>query len=451
MEQSDRRDFKVEKMELFEQDKKEISAYAPLADRVRPKEPRDIVGQEHLIGEDGPLSQFFEDGDFPSIIFWGPPGVGKTTFAQLISEKADYNFIRISAVESGVKEVRQVIQGASALLRHGRKTLLFIDEIHRFNKSQQDALLHAVEKGIITLIGATTENPSFEVNSALLSRCQVYRLHLLTDNDIRTLVERAIKTDDQLSKHEIRVEDWDFLLNVSAGDARTALNALELAVKFAGKGNKISITRKVLEKALQQKTAQYDKKGESHYDTISAFIKSLRGSDPDAALIWLAKMLDAGEDPRFIARRMVIFASEDIGNADPAALGLAVSVFQAVELIGMPECRINLAQGVTYLASAVKSNASYMGVEKAFAMVKEGASVTVPMHLRNAPTKLMKQEGYHEGYQYPHSFEGHFIKENYFPDGQTPIALYLPTDYGKEKIFKERLEAYWKERYKPKD
>jgi putative ATPase len=376
--------------------------------------------------------------------------VGKTTFALLIAEQADYNFIRISAVESGVKEVRQIINTATAQLSRGKRTLLFIDEIHRFNKSQQDALLHAVEKGIITLVGATTENPSFEVNSALLSRCQVYRLHTLSDDDIKLLIERALSKDEILSKSQIIIDDWDFLLNVSAGDARTALNAIELSIKFAKKSedNSVHISRKILEKALQQKTAQYDKKGESHYDTISAFIKSMRGSDPDASLFWLAKMLDAGEDPRFIARRMVIFASEDIGNADPFALTHAIAVFHAVELIGMPECRINLAHGVTYLASAAKSNASYMGIESAIGAIRNGADITVPLHLRNAPTKLMKQEGYGESYQYPHSFDNHFVSDNYFPDGTKPTAYYKPGDYGKEKVFKERLEQYWKDRYK---
>lgn len=424
---------------------------SPLADRVRPESLDNIYGQNHLVGTDGPLRKFLENKDLPSILFWGPPGSGKTTLALIIAKTGDYNFERMSAVDSGVKEVRTVIEKAKALRKSGKITMLFIDEIHRFNKNQQDALLHAVEKGELTLVGATTENPSFEVNSALLSRCQVYRLHLLSDEDIRSIVLNALQKDEILSGYNIKIDDWDFLFRISAGDARTALNAIELAFKISGKeGEEILLTRELLQKALQQKTAQYDKKGESHYDTISAFIKSMRGSDPDAALFWLAKMLDAGEDPRFIARRMVVFASEDVGNADPFALTLAISVFQAVEMIGLPECQINLAQGVTYLASCNKSNASYMGLMKAMNEIKRGASVTVPMHLRNAPTKLMLDEGYSEGYQYPHNYEGNFVMENYFPEDYDAKAFYQPGNFGKEKSFKERLEVLWKERYQKK-
>ncbi len=435
---------------LFEnEDSRQKLPDAPLADRMRPLTLDDVLGQDHLVGEEGPLRQFLSTGYSPSIIFWGPPGVGKTTIALLIADLGGFHFEKLSAVDSGVKEVRSVIAQAKMLQKKGRKTLLFIDEIHRFNKSQQDALLFAVEKGIITLVGATTENPSFEVNSALLSRCQVYRLFLLNDEQIKTLVEKALKEDKLLKTFDISITDWDFLLLISGGDARIALNSLELAFRIGQKRgqNKVVITRQLIEKALQQKTANYDKKGESHYDTISAFIKSLRGSDPDAAMLWMAKMLDAGEDPRFIARRMVIFASEDIGNADPFALSLAISVFQAVELIGMPEARINLAQGVTYLASCNKSNSSYWAINKAEEEVKSGGNLSVPMHLRNAPTKLMKDLGYHEGYQYPHSFDNHFIKENYFPEGKKQKAYYKPGEFGKEKLFKERLELLWKERY----
>lgn len=437
--------------ELFPEPKSQKNKItSPLADRIRPRNIEEMVGQEHLIGKDGPLRKFFEEKDFPSMIFWGPPGVGKTTFALMIADHADYHFTRLSAVESGVKDVRKVIASADANLKRGKKTLLFIDEIHRFNKSQQDALLHAVEKGIITLIGATTENPSFEVNSALLSRCQVYRLHLLNDDDIRKLVNRAVEQDEILKDKEIEIADWDFLLTVTAGDARTALNALELSMKLAGKKkkDKIIITREFLEKALQQKTAQYDKAGESHYDTISAFIKSLRGSDPDAAMLWLVKMLDAGEDPKFIARRMVIFASEDIGNADPYAVTLAISVFEAVNLIGLPEAAINLAQGVTYLASAAKSNASYMALKYAQDKIKQGVSLTVPLHLRNAPTKLMKEEGYAKDYKYPHDHEGKFVEESYFPvDYHHKAPFYRPGDDGKEGKFRQRLKILWEDRY----
>jgi len=325
--------------------------------------------------------------------------------------------------------------------------LLFIDEIHRFNKSQQDALLNAVEKGIITLIGATTENPSFEVNSALLSRCQIYNLQLLNDDNLRKIIDKSLLTDIYLKELGVEIKDIEFLINYAAGDARTALNALELAVNLFPNEKKIVLTKTDFEKALQKKALLYDKAGESHYDTISAFIKSLRGSDPDAAMLWLAKMLDAGEDPKFIARRMVIFASEDIGNADPFAITLAVSVFQAVQIIGMPECRINLAQGVTYLASCAKSNSSYLAIDAALADVRSGINLTVPLHLRNAPTQYMKSEGYGENYKYPHDFENHFVEENYFPAKMKPKTYYQPTAFGKEKIFLERLKHFWKNRY----
>lgn len=440
--------------ELFSEPKPVADiVYQPLADRVRPRKIEDVVGQEHLLGEGAPLKMFFDERKFPSMIFWGPPGVGKTTFAYLISEYTDYQFERISAVEAGVKEVRQILAKAEMFQKKGRKTLLFIDEIHRFNKLQQDALLHAVEKGVVTLLGATTENPSFDVISALLSRCQVYRLQLLSNENLKKLIENALIKDEILNKYKIEIEGWEFLFAVSSGDARAALNSIELAFNLLPKkaGETIKITVDILQNALQQKTAYYDKLGETHYDTISAFIKSLRGSDPDAAIFWLAKMLSAGEDPRFIARRMVVFASEDIGNAEPFALSLAISVFHACELIGMPECRINLAQGATYLASCLKSNASYMAITKAMQDVEQGASLIVPLHLRNAPTKLMKEEGYSLGYKYPHDYPGHFIKEHYFPEGTEPKAYYKPTDTGREKAIKERLESYWADRYKKKE
>lgn len=427
---------------LFDTDISEESK--PLAVRVRPKTPEQMIGQRHLLGDDGPLTMFFQAKKFPSIIFWGPPGVGKTSFALLIAEYADYSFFHLSAVDAGVKEVRSIIANALNLQRKGKKVLLFIDEIHRFNKSQQDALLHAVEQGVITLIGATTENPSFEVNSALLSRMQVYRLKLLSDDDIIQIIKNAIISDIILSKLDIELKDWDFLTLVAGGDARTALNILELSIKLHPIDKKITLLQKDFEKILQQKIAKYDKKGESHYDTISAFIKSMRGSDPDAALFWLAKMLEAGEDPIFIARRMVVFASEDVGNADPFAITLAVSVFNAVQMIGMPECRINLAQGVTYLASCAKSNASYLGIEMALADIRNGVSSIVPMHLRNSPTEYMKKEGYGMGYRYPHDFDNHFVEENYFPENIASKTYYNPTDFGKEKNFKERLKFFWK-------
>ncbi|MDX2130266.1 MAG: replication-associated recombination protein A [Chloroherpetonaceae bacterium] len=432
------------------------SESAPLAERMRPKVLYDVIGQAHLLGEGAPLRRFFDSGRFLSMIFWGPPGTGKTTLARLIAKKATAHFISLSAIDSGVKEVRASLEDAKRMQSRGKKTILFIDEIHRFNKSQQDSLLGAVESGLLTLIGATTENPSFEVNAALLSRCKVYHLHPLSETEILHIVNRALTTDPWLSSLQPQLESPHALFAFSGGDARGALGAIEAAALLAASERETSIEKdpsplvisiRHLELALQQKTPQYDKKGESHYDTISAFIKSLRGSDPDAALFWLAKMIDAGEEARFIARRMVIFASEDIGNAEPQALQVAVSVFQAVELIGMPEARINLAQGVTFLASCPKSNASYNGIEAALSRVKGGADLTVPLHLRNGPTSLMKAEGYGREYKYPHLYDGHFIREHYFPPNATPEAFYKPTEEGKEKALKERLEKLWNERY----
>ena len=436
-------------MNIFD-NKKMDNNFIPLPERMRPQTIDSIVGQEHLIGIGCPLRAFFENGTFPSIILWGPPGVGKTTFAQIIATAANYIFYQLSAIDASVKDVRDIINKAKYEIGKGNKILLFIDEIHRFNKSQQDSLLNAVEKGIITLVGATTENPSFEVNPALMSRCQVYKLQPLSDENIKKIIDDAINNDVILSQYDIKIADYNFITKYSGGDARTALKALEVAVKLHPNETSFTITNDDFENALQQKFAQYDKAGESHYDTISAFIKSLRGSDPDAALYWLAKMLEAGEDPKFIARRMVVFASEDIGNADPFALSLAVSVFQAVQLIGMPECRINLAQGVTYLACAAKSNASYMGIEMAMNDVRNGESLIVPLHLRNAPTKLMKQEGYGAGYKYPHDFENHFVDADYFPVGMKPKIYYEPTQFGKEKNFSERLKFFWKGKKKYK-
>lgn len=424
------------------------SKHKPLAERMRPKQITDIYGQNHLLGDGKPLNKFFKSGVFPSMIFWGPPGCGKTTLAMLIAENSDYKFIRISAVESGVKDLRRIIDEAEKLVIIGKRTLLFIDEIHRFNKSQQDALLHSVETGLLILVGATTENPSFEINSALMSRCQIYRLEKLNLANTIDLINNSISNDAILSKFSIKIDNYEDFFNISAGDARTTLNTLEIAFDLADKSNEIVIDSNLLERALQNKIVQYDKNGDNHYDTISAFIKSLRGSDPDAALIWLAKMLEAGEDPKFIARRMVIFASEDVGNADVYALTLAISVFKAVTIIGMPECRINLAQGVTYLASCPKSNASYMAYNNVEKEIKAGLPLEVPLHLRNAPTQLMKKEGFGMNYKYPHDFEDNFIDESYFPIGVNQRSYYLPGESGKEKTFKERLLKLWKNRYK---
>ena len=425
--------------------------FQPLAERVRPRQIDELFGQEHLVGAEGPIRRYIEEGRIPSMIFWGPPGSGKTTLAEICAGSQNYRFEQLSATDAGVKDVRRVLDAADKTRRiEGRQTLLFIDEIHRFNKAQQDTLLHAIEQGLIVLIGATTENPSFEVNRALLSRMQVYILQPLGDEEVRRVVERAIADDPVLSAAGVEVRDMAFLLGYAAGDARKALNALEAAASLVPRGTSpMVIDRKLLEQALQHRAAAYDKGGESHYDTVSAFIKSMRGSDPDAALFWMAKMIDGGEDPKFIARRMVIFASEDIGNADPYALTLAVSVFHAVELIGLPEARINLAQGATYLASCPKSNASYEGIGAALSEVKKGAANAVPpLYLRNAPTDLMKEIGYGEGYRYPHNYPGHFVDEHYFPEQMEPKAYYRPTGEGREKFIRERLESLWKDRYR---
>ena len=422
--------------------------FQPLAERVRPRTLDAMAGQEHLVGKNGPLRKFLASSQMPSMIFWGPPGSGKTTLAEICAASLNYRFEQLSAIDSGVKDVRKALENAEKARRTGQRSILFIDEIHRFNKSQQDTLLHAIEQGLIVLIGATTENPSFEVNGALLSRMQVYILKPLGPDEIEAVIRRALKEDALFKGLSIEITGLDFLLQFSGGDARKALNAIEAAVSLLPKdATKIVLNRELLEEALQHKAPIYDKGGENHYDIISAFIKSMRGSDPDAALFWLARMIQGGEDPKFIARRMVIFASEDIGNADPYAITLAISVFQAVAMIGMPEARINLAQGVTYLASAPKSNASYQGINEAMSDATARQDLVVPLHLRNAPTKLMKAEGYGAGYHYPHSYPGHFVAQHYFPESMEPKAYYRPGDEGREKYIRERLSQLWRDRY----
>ncbi|MEY3385860.1 MAG: hypothetical protein RIR53_671 [Bacteroidota bacterium] len=422
------------------------SAPAPLSERIRPRTLDDVAGQEHLLGAQGPLRGFVDRGELPSMILWGPPGTGKTTLAGILATSIDANIERLSAVDSGVKDLREAMRRAAIQRTKGRRTVVFIDEIHRFNKAQQDALLHAVEDGAITLIGATTENPSFEVNSALLSRCHVYVLKALPEDQVAKIIERAI-ADYQTRGIEIEIDDLEALLGLSAGDARKALNALEAVVMMHNPtAGPLRITREHLSQAVQRRVLQYDKHGDNHFDTVSAFIKSMRGSDPDAALFYLAVMIDAGEDPTFIARRMIIFASEDVGNADPSALGVAVSVFQAVERIGMPEGRIVLAQGVTYLATAPKSNASYVAIDSALATIRDGVRFTVPMHLRNAPTPLMKEQGNAAGYQYPHSHPEHFIRAEYLPENVSGSVFYRPTSQGAEQEIRDRHFRRWPDR-----
>ena len=424
------------------------SAFRPLAERVRPRTIDEMAGQEHLIGPDGPLRRFLSSGQLPSMLFWGPPGSGKTTLAEICASALDFRFEQLSAIESGVKEVRRVLEGALSARARGLRTLLFIDEIHRFNKAQQDTLLHAIEQGVVVLVGATTENPSFEVNAALLSRMQVYTLHALGSEEIRRVVLRALASDPLFGGREVELPAMEFLLRFAGGDARKALNALEAAFSLLPEGEGPAVLDQPLfERALQHRAPIYDRGGEAHYNTVSAFIKSLRGSDPDAALFWLARMIEGGEDPRFIARRLVIFSSEDVGNADPYAVTLAVSVFQAVTVIGMPEARINLAQAVTYLASCAKSNASYAALNQAMAESASLQDLPVPKHLCNAPTKFMKEEGYGALYRYPHDFPGHFVSERYFPEGMEPKTYYRPSSEGREKYLLERLQSIWTDRY----
>ncbi|MGB8358812.1 MAG: replication-associated recombination protein A [Bacteroidales bacterium] len=423
----------------------------PLADRLRPKSLDEFVGQDHLVGPDGVLRKVIESGNVPSFILWGPPGVGKTTLARIVALQLERSFFQLSAVSSGVKEVRETIEKAKNQQFFGKPNpILFIDEIHRFNKSQQDSLLGAVEQGILTLIGATTENPSFEVISPLLSRCQVYVLKPLDDEILKGLVDRSLTTDLYLKQYSIKVDEYEALIRISGGDARKLYNALELTVSLeAEKGNdEIVITDELVLSHVQQNLALYDKNGEQHYDIISAFIKSLRGSDPNAAVYWLARMVEGGEDVKFIARRMVILAAEDIGIANPNALLLAQSCFNAVNLVGWPESRIILSETAVYLATSPKSNASYMAIESAIGAVHEHGDLPVPLHLRNAPTRLMKDLGYHKGYKYAHEFEGNFVVDNYLPEEITGTIFYEPGPNPREDEIRKQLTARWHKIYK---
>ncbi|GIV37409.1 MAG: ATPase AAA [Cyclobacteriaceae bacterium] len=413
----------------------------PLAERMRPSTLTGLVGQEHLTGEGSVLWQSVRTGQVPSMILWGPPGTGKTTLANIVANEVKRPFYALSAISAGVKDVREVIERA----RNSGKAVLFIDEIHRFNKAQQDALLGAVEKGIITLIGATTENPSFEVNAALLSRCQVYVLRPLEPTHILALVQRACEKDEVLKNRKIELRETAALLRLSGGDARRALTLLELVV--AGNPDPVVVTDETVIKTAQQKVALYDKSGEQHYDNISAFIKSVRGSDPNAALYYLARMIEGGEDVRFIARRMVILASEDIGNANPNALLLATAAFQAVDVIGYPEARIILAQCAIYLACSPKSNSSYTAIEKALQTVKERGDLPIPLSLRNAPTRIMQELGYGSGYKYAHQFEGNFADMEFLPDSISGMKFFEPGNNMREEEMRRYLRECWKDKY----
>ena len=414
----------------------------PLPERLRPRSLDDLVGQQHLTGKDGVLRKLIENGNLPSIIFWGSPGIGKTTLAFILANEAGLPMFSLSAINAGVKDVRDVINQAKEV----GKAVLFIDEIHRFNKSQQDSLLAAVEQGIIVLIGATTENPSFEVIRPLLSRCQVYTLNPLNVDDLDVLVNHAITTDDYLISRNVVVQQTGALYNLAGGDARKMLNLLELVVQSISDRPAV-ITDDLVMNVAQQRIAAYDKGGEQHYDIISAFIKSMRGSDPNAAVYWLARMLDCGEDPKFIARRMLILASEDIGNANPNALLIALACFQAVELIGYPECSLNLSQTAVYLATSVKSNASYVALKAAQKIVREQGDLAVPLHLRNAPTTLMKDMDYGEGYKYAHQYENNFVDLEFMPEGLNGIRIYEPGYNARENEIRKYLKDRWKDKY----
>jgi putative ATPase len=420
----------------------------PLAERLRPKTINDYLSQQHLVGKEGVLYQQIKSGVIPSLILWGPPGIGKTTLANIIANESERPFFKLSAINSGVKDIRDVIDKVkkSGGLFTAKNPILFIDEIHRFSKSQQDSLLEAVEKGWVTLIGATTENPSFEVISALLSRCQVYTLNAFSKADLEALLHRALTEDETLSKLQIEIKESEALLRLSGGDARKLLNIFELLVASFGE-EPVVITNELVMKQVQNKAARYDKTGEQHYDIISAFIKSIRGSDPNAAVYYLARMIEGGEDVKFIARRLLILASEDIGNANPTALVIANNTFQAVSVIGHPESRIILSQCATYLASSPKSNAAYEAINKAQHLVKETGDLSVPLSIRNAPTKLMKELGYGDQYKYSHSYENNFAKQEFLPEEISNTTLYEPGNNAREHAQRTYLKSLWKEKY----
>ena len=421
----------------------------PLAERLRPTHLKDFISQTHLVGKNGALSLHIKQGIIPSMIFWGPPGTGKTTLANIIANTSERPFYTLSAINSGVKEVREVIDKAKQKsgLFTTKNPILFIDEIHRFSKSQQDSLLQAVEKGWITLIGATTENPSFEVISALLSRCQVYVLNSFSKNDLEILLNRAVKEDKFLSKRNIKLKETEALMQLSGGDARKLLNIFELIVTTYKDNENIVITNVLVAEKVQANTKRYDKSGEQHYDIISAFIKSIRGSDPNAAVYYLARMIEGGEDVKFIARRLLISASEDIGNANPTALVIANSTFQAVSSIGYPESQIILSQCAIYLATSPKSNATYKAIDKAQQLVRETGDLSIPLSIRNAPTKLMKELGYGDNYQYAHNYENNFAEHEFLPDDIKNTKLYDPGNNARENAHREFLRQRWKKKY----